>query len=340
MKAVRLTYLARLATCITKAFLDFLISLEMFNCLNLLQAPLSIQEGVGIGASYKSCKKSMVVGKVSEDRKQAIVEHIWGMKDTACPPIIYHCKMQRHDRGTGYYIQWFCPKPFRCHITDLPGIPTSAGKEFILPHAHSITSYLRPTYILAHNRLWEIFFLLPRPRRPRASSPTHHHTHASPHPPTTATAARSTNPTTTSTEEAASRDAAASYISSSHLRNHGTRHADWISIDGAVYDVTEWLHRHPGGSLPVFTLAGRNATDAFQPPRRPSCSRGSRRTSASATPPSPPRPRTTRHCCPSSPALGCSSARATPRWRSSPSSWRSWSSRWRASSSPTAPPYW
>ncbi|KAL2341135.1 hypothetical protein Fmac_009075 [Flemingia macrophylla] len=129
----------------------------------------------------------------------------------------------------------------------------------------------------------------------------HHHTHASTHPPTAATTTRSTIPTTTSTEEAASRDAATSYISSSHLRNHSTSHAAWISIDGAIYDVTEWLHRHPGGSLPVFTLAGRDATDAFQPPRRPSCSRGSRRTSATATPPSPSRPRTTRHCCPSSP---------------------------------------
>jgi len=62
--------------------LDFFIYLEMFHCINLLQAPLSIQEGVGIGASYQSCKKSMVVGKVSEDRKQAIVEHILGMKET------------------------------------------------------------------------------------------------------------------------------------------------------------------------------------------------------------------------------------------------------------------
>ncbi|KAL2320320.1 hypothetical protein Fmac_029289 [Flemingia macrophylla] len=37
----------------------------------------------------------------------------------------------------------------------------------------------------------------------------------------------------------------------------------WISIDGAVYDVTEWLHRHPDDSLPFFTLARRDATDAF-----------------------------------------------------------------------------
>ncbi|KAL2324735.1 hypothetical protein Fmac_023793 [Flemingia macrophylla] len=58
-------------------------------------------------------------------------------------------------------------------------------------------------------------------------------------------------------------EAAASHISSSDLRNHSTLEDAWISIDGVVYDVTEWLHRHPGGSLPLLTLAGRNATDAF-----------------------------------------------------------------------------
>ncbi|KAL2317918.1 hypothetical protein Fmac_031794 [Flemingia macrophylla] len=58
-------------------------------------------------------------------------------------------------------------------------------------------------------------------------------------------------------------DVAASYITSSDLRKHSTRDDAWISIDGAVYDVTEWLHRHPGGSLPLLTLAGRDATDAF-----------------------------------------------------------------------------
>ncbi|KAL2319454.1 hypothetical protein Fmac_028423 [Flemingia macrophylla] len=61
-------------------------------------------------------------------------------------------------------------------------------------------------------------------------------------------------------------EAAASYISSSDLRNHSTLEDAWISIDGVVCDVTEWLHRHPGGSLPLLTLAGRDATDAFQPP--------------------------------------------------------------------------
>jgi len=40
---------------------------------------------------YKSCKKSMVVGKVSEDRKQTIVEHILGMKETL---VLLECLIQ------------------------------------------------------------------------------------------------------------------------------------------------------------------------------------------------------------------------------------------------------
>lgn len=39
--------------------------------------------------------------------------HWWGNDprwNWACPPIIYHCQMQRHDRGTGSYRQWFRPK--------------------------------------------------------------------------------------------------------------------------------------------------------------------------------------------------------------------------------------
>ncbi|KAL2327819.1 hypothetical protein Fmac_021246 [Flemingia macrophylla] len=49
-------------------------------------------------------------------------------------------------------------------------------------------------------------------------------------------------------------EATASFISSFDLRNHNTLENAWISIDGTVYDVTEWLHRHPDGSLPLLTL--------------------------------------------------------------------------------------
>ncbi|XP_052211630.1 acyl-lipid (9-3)-desaturase-like [Diospyros lotus] len=37
----------------------------------------------------------------------------------------------------------------------------------------------------------------------------------------------------------------------------------WISIQGKVYDVSDWAKDHPGGSLPLLSLAGQDVTDAF-----------------------------------------------------------------------------
>ncbi|KAJ1704490.1 hypothetical protein LUZ63_004269 [Rhynchospora breviuscula] len=52
-------------------------------------------------------------------------------------------------------------------------------------------------------------------------------------------------------------------ISSSELRRHTSPSSLWLSIHGLVYDVTSWLPLHPGGDLPLLSLAGRDATDPF-----------------------------------------------------------------------------
>lgn len=52
-------------------------------------------------------------------------------------------------------------------------------------------------------------------------------------------------------------------ITTEELRSHSTRSDLWISIQGKVYDVTTWVDRHPGGDLPLLSLAGEDATDAF-----------------------------------------------------------------------------
>lgn len=45
------------------------------------------------------------------------------------------------------------------------------------------------------------------------------------------------------------------------------RHADatscWLLIDRGVYDITRYLRRHPGSSLPVLKACGREATEDF-----------------------------------------------------------------------------
>lgn len=53
------------------------------------------------------------------------------------------------------------------------------------------------------------------------------------------------------------------YFTSSELRQHNTPADLWISIQGKVYDVTRWLVSHPGGEIPLLSLAGQDATDAF-----------------------------------------------------------------------------
>lgn len=38
----------------------------------------------------------------------------------------------------------------------------------------------------------------------------------------------------------------------------------WASVDGSVYDLTEWISKHPGGSREIEALCGTDATAAFQ----------------------------------------------------------------------------
>ncbi|XP_017231032.1 delta(8)-fatty-acid desaturase [Daucus carota subsp. sativus] len=53
------------------------------------------------------------------------------------------------------------------------------------------------------------------------------------------------------------------YITSEELGKHNKREDLWISIQGKVYNVTEWAKEHPGGDIPLLNLAGQDVTDAF-----------------------------------------------------------------------------
>ncbi|XP_043716429.1 acyl-lipid (9-3)-desaturase-like [Telopea speciosissima] len=53
------------------------------------------------------------------------------------------------------------------------------------------------------------------------------------------------------------------YVSTDELKNHNKPGDLWISIQGKVYDVTDWVKDHPGGELPLLNLAGQDVTDAF-----------------------------------------------------------------------------
>jgi cytochrome b involved in lipid metabolism len=47
------------------------------------------------------------------------------------------------------------------------------------------------------------------------------------------------------------------------LAEHNAADSAWIAVDGAVYDVTEFVDRHPGGRELLLLSVGREATDLF-----------------------------------------------------------------------------
>lgn len=53
------------------------------------------------------------------------------------------------------------------------------------------------------------------------------------------------------------------YITGEELKQHNKEGDLWISIQGKVYNVSDWAHEHPGGDVPLLNLAGQDVTDAF-----------------------------------------------------------------------------
>ncbi|THV02065.1 hypothetical protein K435DRAFT_654173 [Dendrothele bispora CBS 962.96] len=49
------------------------------------------------------------------------------------------------------------------------------------------------------------------------------------------------------------------------VSENNTRGSCWVIINNHVYDVTEFLGRHPGGSSIILKYAGRDATAAYEP---------------------------------------------------------------------------
>lgn len=53
------------------------------------------------------------------------------------------------------------------------------------------------------------------------------------------------------------------YITSEKLKGHNKTGDLWISIQGKVYDVSNWVKDHPGGDVVLRSFAGQDVTDAF-----------------------------------------------------------------------------
>ncbi|KAM1252570.1 hypothetical protein ACFX13_041397 [Malus domestica] len=53
------------------------------------------------------------------------------------------------------------------------------------------------------------------------------------------------------------------YISAEELKKHKKPGDLWISIQGKVYNVSDWAKDHPGGDTILYNLGGQDVTDAF-----------------------------------------------------------------------------
>lgn len=52
-------------------------------------------------------------------------------------------------------------------------------------------------------------------------------------------------------------------ISLNELAKHPDRKSCWMAIDGKVYDVTEYIDKHPGGEH-ILKGCGRDMTESFK----------------------------------------------------------------------------
>jgi cytochrome b involved in lipid metabolism len=44
---------------------------------------------------------------------------------------------------------------------------------------------------------------------------------------------------------------------------HNSASSCWTTINGGVYDVTNWINQHPGGSQAILSLCGKDGSVAF-----------------------------------------------------------------------------
>ncbi|KIW81109.1 hypothetical protein Z517_04132 [Fonsecaea pedrosoi CBS 271.37] len=54
-------------------------------------------------------------------------------------------------------------------------------------------------------------------------------------------------------------------LTKAQVEEHRTKESCWVIISGNVYDLTDFLDHHPGGSAIILRYAGQDATSAYEP---------------------------------------------------------------------------
>lgn len=51
------------------------------------------------------------------------------------------------------------------------------------------------------------------------------------------------------------------YYTADEVSKHNKLDDNWIIVEGKVYDISAWSHKHPGGTMTLIGTAGKDATD-------------------------------------------------------------------------------
>lgn len=73
----------------------------------------------------------------------------------------------------------------------------------------------------------------------------------------------SVSPTIVSSSGTSPIAASSTIFSLSEVARHGTSADCWTAIRGQVYDLTEWIAKHPGGASAIIALCGLDGTEKF-----------------------------------------------------------------------------
>ncbi len=76
---------------------------------------------------------------------------------------------------------------------------------------------------------------------------------------TTETTTESTQSTNTNTTESAD----VKTFSMDQVKQANLETNCWAVVSGGVYNLTDWIAKHPGGSKAIISLCGTDGTDAF-----------------------------------------------------------------------------
>jgi len=58
-------------------------------------------------------------------------------------------------------------------------------------------------------------------------------------------------------------------FTAAEVAKHNTKDSMWVIIDGKVYDLTDYVDQHEGGSKAIMKHAGGDASEGFHGPQHP-----------------------------------------------------------------------